>query len=93
MIAQGVPRVAPIVVHKNKFMFGLRKKKISYEEHRDGLVKLYTSQHRDGRPFMNMVLTEAIRKLKAGCYPTDVEKWVVGCEKAFMNMPMRTVKK
>ena len=69
------------------------KKKITYEEHRDGLIKLYTEQHRDGRPLMNLVLKEAIRKLNVGCYPSDVEKWVVGCEKAFRNIPNRTVKK
>lgn len=57
------------------------------EEHRQGLIKLYTSQLHDGNEeskFMTIVLTEAIRKLKeTKLSPSKIEKWVVKLEKAW----------
>ena len=60
--------------------------KITLEEHKNGLIDLYKSQKRYGRPFTNMMLNEAIRKLNAGVDPKKVENWVVTVEKAWWKI-------
>ena len=53
------------------------------EGHRDKLIKLYKNQL-EGEPleFMQLVLKEAIRKLKeSDIAPNRVEDWVVDLEK------------
>jgi hypothetical protein len=59
--------------------------KITPEEHRKALIKLYTDQAQEAGSFMTLVLNEAIRKL-CNCpdlNPTKVEDWVVNLEKSW----------
>ena len=67
-------------------MFGKKKEKFTIEEYKTGLIELYEDQHRPGRPFMNMLLKEAIRKLKCNVDPKKVENWVVRVEKAWKKL-------
>jgi hypothetical protein len=62
--------------------------KITIEEHRKELIKLYTNQLEEAGKFMKVVLEEAIRKL-CNCpnlNPTKVEDWVVNLEKSWNKL-------
>jgi hypothetical protein len=57
------------------------------QEHREGTISLYESQMQDAGPFMKIVLTEALRKLReSDLKPKRVEKWVTNLEKSFRTI-------
>lgn len=58
------------------------QKRIKIDAHRLWLINHYEHSIREGRPFMNAVLIEAIRKLReTDVHPRYVENWVVTLEK------------
>jgi hypothetical protein len=60
---------------------------MTVEEHKEGLIGLYEGQMEDAGPFMKVVLTEALRKLReSDLNPKRVEKWVINLEKAFKTI-------
>jgi len=62
--------------------------RITEEDHRSGLFKLYLTQlTSEQSEFMKLVLIEAIRKLECDTiHPKKIEKWVVRLEKDYRNI-------
>jgi hypothetical protein len=55
--------------------------------HKEGLLKLYEQQLEESGEFMNIVLKEAIRKLKeTNIEPIRIEDWVVNLDKNWRNI-------
>lgn len=70
------------------------KKKITIEEHRNGLVELYMDQlqHKKDTVFMKCVLKEAIRRVHIeNSDPKKIENWVVEQEKKTRSLKAFTV--
>lgn len=81
--------IRPICLYTLSMIWDHRRQIHNREEHRKGLIDLYESQLRDtkDKPFMKIVLKEALRKLKKGNLPPKrIENWVVKLEKDWRNI-------
>lgn len=63
------------------------KKRITTQEHREGLINLYEEQIVSATSFMTCVLTSALYKLKnTDIKPKKIENWVVKLEKTYNKL-------